>query len=194
MADETITLEEAQAFLAEFGITGGFAKAKEILKGYKGDIERLKPTAREAEDLKVKLAEYQKKEKDAADADLTASQKLQGQLDQVQKEHTSTLAQVEKLTRDGMLKDAMFEALDKKTYAPLRKKLYQAAALTQEWKSPEELKTVFENVDKEFDETAKATKLPMTPAPGDGPRGNQLPDGDGEKGLVKGLFSKKSVK
>lgn len=171
MADEEnkgteLSLDDAKAFLAEFGLDG-FPKASEVLKGYKGDIGRLKADSKAKADLEKELEAYRTKDEERKRTEMTELEKERADKAALLKRIEDQDTAMKRLVRDRSLDNALFDNLRDKPLAATRKKLYLAEAASQEWETPEDLKRIFAEVDKSLEEELGSHNVKIASLPGD---------------------------
>jgi hypothetical protein len=144
---------------------------------YKVDLPKFKDGAKEKDTLAQKLAEYEKREKEKADAEKTEAQKAKELADERARLLEAKDAEITKLQRDRVMDAVLFESLKDKPLTGIRRQLYEAAASREQWDTADDLKAIYKNIDKTLEDDLKASRVTV-PAPGDSGGGGSAGGGD----------------
>lgn len=164
--ESTVTVEDAQAFLKEFGIED-FTKAKEVLGNYKGDIKELKSKSHNADELQKKLDAYEKATEEKRQSELSEVERLTEQVGIRDSEVENIRAEIANLKKERVFDGVMFDHMKNLSISGIRTKLYKIAVSSNDWSTPEELKSILLGVDKDLESELAGANIKL-PLPGDG--------------------------
>ena len=156
--------EQIEKKLADLNLDEAAAVA--LIEELKADLGKHRTRKTDLESATTKLKDYEAKAEADRLAKLSEDEKIREQLTQKEKALLEKDAELVRIKKDSVLKDALFEALKDKPMSKVRRGLYMAAAKELDWKDAAELAEAFKAVDAEIEEDVKTVSKRET-LPGD---------------------------
>lgn len=137
--------------------------AVKLITSLKSDLDKHRTRKNDLDEAQNKLKDYEAKAEADRLAKLSEDEKIREQLTAKEKALLEKEAELERIKKESVLKEVMFDALKDKPLSKIRRELYLAKAKEINWKDASELNDAFKKIDEEIEEDVKSVKKGTLP-------------------------------